>query len=97
MTLSVFMNVLQEKNILVSARCSTTALKLAEALVPLFDNVRLCAPIHRHWMLPGNFVPCGFWVFAQVGLEEVILRSHLLLCHQDSTMCSCFPSSCFKR
>lgn len=40
MTLSVFINVLQDKHILVSARCSTTAPKLAEALVPLFENVR---------------------------------------------------------
>ncbi|XP_072788119.1 maestro heat-like repeat family member 5 [Taeniopygia guttata] len=35
MSLSVFMNVLQNKNILVS---STTAPKLAEALLPLFDH-----------------------------------------------------------
>ncbi|XP_056370758.1 uncharacterized protein LOC130265601 isoform X2 [Oenanthe melanoleuca] len=38
MTLSVFMNVLQDKDILVSSRCSTTAPMLAEMLVPLFKN-----------------------------------------------------------
>lgn len=48
MTLSVFINMLQDKHILVSARCSTTAPKLAEALVPLFENVRLCAPSDEH-------------------------------------------------
>ncbi|XP_056370486.1 uncharacterized protein LOC130265422 isoform X1 [Oenanthe melanoleuca] len=38
MTLSVFMNVLQDKDILVSTKCSTTAPMLAEMLVPLFNN-----------------------------------------------------------
>lgn len=36
------------------------ALQLAEALLPLFDNVRLCASSCSHWLLPGHFVPCAF-------------------------------------
>ncbi|XP_017584672.1 PREDICTED: uncharacterized protein LOC108445431 [Corvus brachyrhynchos] len=82
MTLSVLTHILQDKEILVS---STTAPKLAEALVPLFKNVRLCAPSHGHWLLPRNFVPCGFWAFAQVGLEKLMLRSYPLLCRQDNS------------
>ena len=57
MSLSVFMNALENKDIRVS---STTAPKLAEALLPLFENVRLCAPSYRHWVLPRNFVPFAF-------------------------------------
>lgn len=59
MSLSVFMNVLQDKDILVTSRCSTTAPQLAETLMPLFENVRLCAPSHRHWMLLRNSVDFG--------------------------------------
>lgn len=36
------------------------ALQLAEALLPLFDNVRLCPSSHGHWLLPGLFAPCAF-------------------------------------
>ncbi|XP_068035342.1 maestro heat-like repeat-containing protein family member 7 [Anomalospiza imberbis] len=39
---------------------SPIALQLAEALVLLFDLVRLCAPSHGHWVLPRHLVPCGF-------------------------------------
>lgn len=35
------------------------ALQLAEALLPLFDSVRLCASSHGHWVLPGHLVPCA--------------------------------------
>ncbi|XP_025752379.2 maestro heat-like repeat-containing protein family member 6 [Manacus vitellinus] len=45
MTLSVFINVLGLKVIEIS---TPTALKLLEALRPLFDNVRLCAPHRGH-------------------------------------------------
>nr|XP_031363662.1 uncharacterized protein LOC116184764 [Lonchura striata domestica] len=57
MSLCVFMNVLQHQDILVS---STTAPKLTEALLLLFDHVRFCILSHRHRLLPRNFVPCGF-------------------------------------
>ncbi|XP_039576285.1 uncharacterized protein LOC120507544 [Passer montanus] len=53
MTLSVLTHVLQDRDHKIP---SITTLKLAEAVLPHFDNVRLCAPSQGHWMLPGNFV-----------------------------------------
>ncbi|XP_053838411.1 uncharacterized protein LOC128809976 [Vidua macroura] len=57
MSLSVFTNVLQYKDILIS---STTAPKLAEALLPLFDHVRLCGPSHGTGCCPGILCPVDF-------------------------------------
>ena len=34
--------------------------QLAEALLPFFVKVRLCAPAHGPWVLLGNLVPYGF-------------------------------------
>ena len=67
MTLRVFTNVLQNKDILVS---STTAPKLAKALLVLLDNVRLCVLSHGHWLLPRNLVPCGLTgpLFREAGI-----------------------------
>ena len=58
MTLRVLTNVLQNKDMLI---CSSTALQLAEALLALFNNVRLCVLSHGHRLLPRNFVPCGLF------------------------------------
>lgn len=54
MTLSGLTDMLQDKGL---KPPSLTLLKLAESLLPLFENVRLCAPSQGHWTLPGNFVP----------------------------------------
>ncbi|XP_064495527.1 maestro heat-like repeat-containing protein family member 7 [Pseudopipra pipra] len=45
MTLSAFINILRFQIVKIS---SPIALKLLEALRPLFDNIRLCAPHHGH-------------------------------------------------
>ncbi|XP_068033807.1 uncharacterized protein [Anomalospiza imberbis] len=39
---------------------SAFALQLTEALLPLFDNIRLCASSHSQRVLPAHFVPCAF-------------------------------------
>nr|XP_041568728.1 uncharacterized protein LOC115492463 isoform X3 [Taeniopygia guttata] len=57
---------------------STLALQLAEALLPLFDNVRLCASSHGQRVLPAHFVPCALTGCAQVGLKQLTLRSFFL-------------------
>lgn len=69
MSLSVFTNILMNKDILTSC---PTAPKLAAALRPLFDSVRLCAPSHGPWLLPTSVVPCGL-----LGLENPVLSFFL--------------------
>ena len=58
---------------------SPLALQLAEALLPLFDKVRLCASSHGHRRLPTHFVPCAFSGLCPGGREaaeaEFILPS----------------------
>lgn len=58
MTLSVLSEMVLNRDVPIA---SSLALQLAEALRPLIDNVRLCAPHHRCWVLPGN---CPLWVFS---------------------------------
>lgn len=53
---------------------SSLALQLVEALRPLFYKVKLCAPCHRYWVLPGNCSLVDFQFRAQVGLEQSVLR-----------------------
>lgn len=43
------------------------ALQLADMLLPLFDNVRLAASSHGHWLLPAHCVP---WAFSGLGPGE---------------------------
>ena len=57
MTLSVFTNMLWSQDILVS---SSTAPKLAEALLELFDHVSFFVPNNRYWVRSINFVPTAF-------------------------------------
>ena len=57
MTVMVLSSLFLDKNMLIS---SPTALQLAEVLLPLLDNVRLCAPSHCHWLLPGDLCPVDF-------------------------------------
>ncbi|XP_005062011.1 PREDICTED: uncharacterized protein LOC101808449 isoform X2 [Ficedula albicollis] len=72
MSLSVFINMFQKKHLMIS---STAAPKLAEPLLSLLENVRLCAPSHEHWLLPRNFVPSRFMGLCPGGLEKLLLRS----------------------
>lgn len=71
MTLSVLSEMLLNRDAPVS---SSVALQLVEALRPLIDNVRLCTPHHRYWVLPGNCSLVIFQFHAQVGLEQSVLR-----------------------
>ncbi|KAM4752102.1 maestro heat-like repeat-containing protein family member 7 [Cyanocitta cristata] len=82
MSLSVFMNVLENKDILVS---STTARKLAEALLPLFENdnshVQLFS-IHLFCKVMDLVVEKG-----KKPLEKIVSQSMLLLflhCHEEN-------------
>ena len=57
MTLSVFLSVLQDED---SQAIISTAPKLAEALRPLWDNVRLCAPKPQALRAARKLCPVDF-------------------------------------
>ena len=61
MSLSVFINMFQKKHLMIS---STAALKLAQPLLLLLENVRLCTSTG---CCPETLCLLDFWAFAQVG------------------------------
>ncbi|XP_053926416.1 uncharacterized protein LOC128852554 isoform X1 [Cuculus canorus] len=81
MTLSVLGKMLEQRDVAIAG---PVVVQLSEKLQPLFDNVRLCAPQHEHWMLPGNFAPCSFSARARAGLRQPVLSSCPLPCQQES-------------
>ena len=64
---------------------SPIALRLAEVLLPLFDSVRLCAPVYGTRCSLDTLWPMDFNAGAQVGLKEPILRSCFLPFIQDDS------------
>ena len=60
------------------------ALQLAEALLPLFDSVRICAPGHGHRVGPRQLVPWEFKHWCPGG-PEGILRVFFLPFTQDDS------------
>lgn len=84
-TLSVLSKMLLAKDIPIA---SPTALQLAEMLCPLFDNVRLCAcppPLPSSGCCQETLCPVDFQTRAQLGLEQLVLRSCPLPFHQESS------------
>ncbi|XP_071311044.1 maestro heat-like repeat-containing protein family member 7 [Agelaius tricolor] len=65
MSLCVLTHMLQDKDLLLPF----TALKLAEPLLPHFENIRLCAPAKGTGCYLETLCPVQFWAFAPMGLE----------------------------
>ena len=94
MTVTVLSFLLSHKDVVIP---SPIALQLAEALWQLFDDVRLCAPSHRHWVLPGNAVPCGFSGLCAGGPGAADMEGFCFLSNRTTALCSCSPFTSSKR
>lgn len=94
MTVAVLSFLLSHRHLAIP---SPIALRLAGALWPLLDNVRLCAPSHGHWVLPPSVGPRGFLGLCTEGPGAADGEGFCFLSNRTTAMCSCSPFASSKR